>query len=164
MCFNNQPLSRSVDICLKLFHIRHKEHHIKQLVDVLASFCTNLNHNNVAAPFLWVKVVFTGKLRLYHLRISGFFVNLVNRNNNFCISRASKANRFNSLWLHAVISSNHDNHNVSKGCPMLTKGGEGFVARGVKQGNRAIATYRLIGTNMLGNTPGFTINNFLAQN
>src|SRR5690606_36823701 len=108
--------------------------------------------------------MFGSKLGFDELWVCRFFVDLVNSNDNLCVSSSGEANCLDRLWLHTVIGSNHNNNNVSKGRAVSTERSKGFVARGIKQGNRAVFSDRLVGAHVLRITTRFAFDNFLAEN
>ncbi|MCY1378838.1 hypothetical protein D9M69_665030 [compost metagenome] len=103
------------------------------------------------------------KLRLHKLWVGSFFVDLVNRNDNFSVGCFGKPNRLDCLWLHAVIGSNHNNYHIGKCCAVLAKRRKGFVARRIKKRNRTVFSDCLIGANVLSDTTCFAVNNLLAK-
>ena len=61
------------------------------------------------------------------LRIGGFFINLVHRNDHRHACCFGMVNRFDGLWHHAVVGCNHQYHDVSGFGTTGTHGGKRFV-------------------------------------
>ena len=104
------------------------------------------------------------KLRLHHVRIGRFFVDFIDSNDNFCMRRPGKANRFNRLRFHAVVCGHDNNHYVRKGSAVLTQCREGFVTWRIEQRHHTSVTFSLIRTDMLSNSTSFVVHGFLPEN
>ena len=66
------------------------------------------------------------------------------------------ADRLFRLGHHAVIRSNHDDRDVRDTCTTCTHGGEGLVARGIKEEDAAITALHLACTEMLRDAAALT--------
>ena len=158
MALNYETLGRDVRISLELIDIGGQKNHIKELLEVIATLCRDRNHNSIAAPFLWVKIEIGRKLRLSAINVCAFLINLIDSNDNLCVSCLGKLNCLCSLRFHTIIRCDNNHDDISKHRTVLANCRESLVARSIKEGNLAILIFHLISRNMLSNTTSLTFN------
>ena len=108
---------------------------------------------------------FFGNQFVFHtVRVRVGFVDLVDSNNNGYTCCFGVFDRLFGLRHHTVVSSDHQNHNVSGLCTTRSHGGEGLVAWGIKEGHHATRCFHMVSTDVLGNATGFTRGHFGAAN
>ena len=88
---------------------------LKQLIQTLASCCRHFDILNIAGH-LFHDHFMLQKIRAHLVRIGRWFVDFVDRHDHRYLGGFGVVNRFDRLWHHGVISSDHQNNNVSYLC------------------------------------------------
>ena len=95
----------------------------------------------------------------YTLWVSTWFINLVNRNNDWNTSSLRVVDGFNSLWHNTVIRSDNQDSNICNRSTTGTHRCKGRVSWSIKEGDFLTTLFNLVGTNMLCDTTSFSSRN-----
>ena len=97
------------------------------------------------------------KLLLDTFRISPWFVNLVDSDNDRHPCRFGVIDSLNRLRHNAIISRNDQDSNISDLGTACTHSSKGLMTRRIKEDNLLVVDTDLIGTNVLGNSARFAL-------
>ena len=104
------------------------------------------------------------KLVAHALRVCVFLIHLVDCNDQRHIGRTRMLDSFYRLRHDTVIGGNHQHHDIRGLSTTRTHRGKCCVTRCIKECNRAVFCFCLVGTNMLGNTASLTRSNTRGTN
>ena len=115
----------------------------------------NRDELRITPPVLGYDVL--GSQFVFHpLGVGSFFIDLVDRNNDWHLSGARMLNRFLCLRHHTVVSRNDQNDNVGRFRSASAHRGKGRVSRCVQESNHAFIGLYVICTNVLRDTTCLT--------
>ncbi len=97
------------------------------------------------------------KLRPYELRVGGFFVHLVDGNDDTGVGFAGEPDGLDGLRLNAVVCGDDDDDHVGQCRTVLTQRRKSFVTWRIKQRDFSTVLFYLVGRNVLGDTTGFAV-------
>ena len=83
--FDYETLDWDVDVGAEIFDVGREEDHVEEFFEVRAVFSGDWDHDRVTAPFFWVEVVVGGELRHCAVRVGVWFVDFVDRDDDFCV-------------------------------------------------------------------------------
>ena len=158
VCFKNNTLCATLWVRREFFKFCNNVELFEQIINTEVLLCRHFNNDGVATPCFWHKFVFS-KLSKNALRVSVFFIDLVNSHNDGHISRASVVDGFNCLRHHAVVGSNHKYNDVGDLCTAHTHLRERSVTWCVNEGDALAIFFNLVCTNVLSDATGFTGHN-----
>ena len=124
-------------------------------------FCRNINKLHIAAPFVAHDVI----LRQFladALGVRRFLVNFVHGHHQRHTGGFGVGNRFHRLRHHAVIGSDHQNHDVGCLRTARTHRGKRFVPRRVQERYHAFGCFDVIRADVLRDAACFARHHFAA--
>ena len=98
-----------------------------------------------------------GQLRLHPVRVGGRKVTLVDRHDHRHAGSLHVAYRLDRLWHDSVVSGHHQDGDVGDVGAAGPHGGKCRVARSVDKRDRLPSGFGLVGADVLGDAPGFTL-------
>src|SRR6056297_662335 len=105
-----------------------------------------------------------GKFPFNSLLVGIVLVNLINGNNNWYVGCLGMINSLYGLIHDTIISCNYKDNNISYLGPSGTHFCKGFMSGGIQVDNRMAVKIDMIGSDMLCNPSGFTIDNVRFAN
>ena len=134
---------------LELQHLGLEHDHFEQLVQADALLGRDIGEDGGAAPFFRHEVEL-GQLALHAVGVGAFLVDLVHRDHDGHACGLGVVHGFAGLVHHAVVSGDHEHHDVRHLCATGAHGGEGFVARGVEEHDLAPSGGHMVRADVLG--------------
>src|SRR5690606_19803429 len=107
--FNHHTLGSGIRRGIQLQDLGLQQHRFQQVINTHAGVCGNRYKLNVAAP-VFRNHVHGRQFVLDTIRVSGFFIHLVDGNHQRDAGRAGVLDRFLGLRHYAVIGSHHQNN------------------------------------------------------
>ncbi len=114
----------------------------------------NLHKDRIAAPVFRDQFVLDQFL-FHPVRVGSWFIDLVNRHNNWDLGRFGVVDRLYCLRHYPVIRRYHQHGNICDLGASGPHGGKGFMPRGIHKSNFFPFHFHLVGADMLGNASGF---------
>src|SRR5690606_6067109 len=153
--FNHNTFRRRIRRRFQLKDFSLQQHRFQQVIDTHTGVRRNRHELNVAAP-VFRNHVQRRQLVLDAVRIGFFLVHLVDGNHDENHGRTGVLNGFLGLRHNTVVACHHQDNDDGTLGTTSTHGGKRGVARGIQEGHHAVFSFYMVGTNMLGNTTGFT--------
>ena len=158
MGLDHGAAGHAIRVGLEVFHLRHQQDHLQQLVDVHTLEGAHRHHHGVAAP-VFSHQFEPRELLLHPIGGGPLLVDLVDRHHDRHLGRAGVADRLQGLGPDAVIGGHHQHRHVGHLGAAGPHGGEGLVARCIQEGDlalfSAVGNLHLVSTDVLGDAPGF---------
>ena len=157
-CFDNSTLCQSVGVSLKLGNLGKKKYVFKQLVNAHTGLCGYRNADNVAAPFLYNKVML-GELLLDIVRVCAFLIHLVDSNDDGNARSLCVVDSLNCLGHDTVISGNNEDSDIRYGRTSCTHGGKCLMAGSIKECDVLALVIYSVSTDVLCDTARLGVGN-----
>src|SRR5680860_221155 len=138
-----------VGICPQLGDVGLQQHHLEQVVEVLARLGGHVHHGRLAAELLGDEVVLR-ELGADPDRVSALLVDLVDRHDDRHLGGLDVVDRLHGLRLDAVVRGDHEDGHVRHARTTGAHLRERLVAGGVDEGDRPPVLGDLVGTDVLG--------------
>ncbi|RMT41165.1 hypothetical protein ALP47_05114 [Pseudomonas savastanoi] len=151
---DNNATTRGRRSCLEFQNFGLQQNSFQQLVDASTHFRGYRNERRITAP-LFGRHAMDRQLAADTIEVSTRLVDLVHRNNQRNASRNSMLNSFDGLRHNAVVSCNHQNHDIRCLGTTGTHGGKRGVTRGVEERDHAAFGFNVVGTDVLGDAASF---------
>ena len=145
---------RSVRIRLEIGDVRDEQHDIDEVLEALLRARRHRGERRVAAVLLHRDAVL-GELTLHLVGVRIGLIDLVERHDHRDPRRLDVRDRLDRLRLYAVVGRDDEDCHVGDLCAPSTHGGEGLVPRRVEERHLPARVLDLIGTDVLGDAPGF---------
>ena len=133
---DHRALGLAVGVGLEVEHLGLQRDVLEQRVEPLAGQRRDLDVEHLAAHLLDHHLV-VEELGAHPVRVGAVLVDLVDRHDHRHARRLGVADRLDRLRHDAVVGGDHQHHDVGHLRAAGAHGGEGGVARGVEEGDRA---------------------------
>ena len=153
--FDHGAPRRTGERGLELKDLRLQEHGVEQIVDAQARLGGDLDHHGVATPLLGHHLVL-GQLLHDPVRVGGGLVHLVDGDHDRHLGGPGVLDGLHGLGHDPIVRRHHQDDDVGDLGAAGPHGGEGSVARGVKEGHHAARRLHVISADMLGDAAGLT--------
>ena len=154
--FDDDALGPTGRVRRELFEFGDDLQLFDQFVDAEALEGRHLDDDRVAAPRLGNEFVL-GELREHTLRIGVVLVDLVDRHHDRHVGGAGVVDRLDRLGHDAVVGGDHQHDDVGRVGAAGTHLRERGVARRVEERDRTVLVLHLVGTDVLGDATGLTV-------
>ena len=146
-------LRGAVRVGLELLHLGGQDDHLEQLIDAHARLGRDRADDGVAAPLLGDEVVFR-ELLLDVLGVCAVLIHFVDRDDNGDVCGLGVVDGLDGLRHDAIVRRNDQNGDVGAHGAAGTHGGEGGVARRVKEGDGLAVDLDGVGADVLRDAAG----------
>ena len=153
--FNHNTFRSRIRGCFQLKDFSLQQDRFQQVIDTHTGVRRNRHELGVTTP-VFRNDFQCRKLVLDPVRISFFLVHLVDGNHDGYAGGTGVLNGFLGLRHNTVVGRHHQDNDVGTLGTAGTHGGKRRMARGIQEGHHAVFSFYMVGTNVLGNTTGFT--------
>ena len=115
LCLNDKASRITVRVRFELKDVCHQQDHVEQIADAFARLGRDRAHRRGAAPFLCDQSVLC-QLLLYHVRIGGRLIHLVDGYDDFNACGFCMVDRLDRLRLDAVIRRDNKDCDIRRLC------------------------------------------------
>ena len=157
--FEHGSTGRRVRISFQLEQIADQQNHFKELRHILFRLRRDFHHHRVAAP-LFRHQFAVGELPLHAFRFGARLIDLVDRNDDFCVRSLRVRNCFFRLRHHAIVRTHHEHNNVSNFGAARTHTCKCFVARRIDKHDAASIDACFVRANVLRDSTCFAGGHF----
>ena len=145
---------RGVGVGLQVGHLGHEQQHVEEVVEAQALLGARLDEDGLATPLLGHDAVL-GELLLDLLGVGLGLVDLVHDDDDRHGRGLGVVDRLHRLRHDAVVGRHDDGGDVGHLGAAGAHGREGFVTRGVEEGDEAAVVFDLVGADVLRDAAGF---------
>ena len=149
--FDHDASSGRCGRSLEFEHLGLQQYLFEQFVDALPGLGRYRDERSVAAELLRHYVVLQ-ELLLHFFRVGFVLVDLVDRDHQRHFGGLCMVDCLDRLGHHTVVRCDDEDHQVGDFRPARAHRREGFVARGIEEGNHATRRFNVVGPDVLGNS------------